>query len=316
MHGVPARLAIGLNLPTWPLQGGAYATWPEMREIARAAEAMGVDTLWVADHLLRELPGSGQIGFWECWTVLSAAAEATSRIGIGSLVACTGFRNPGLLAKMAATLDEVSGGRLVLGLGSGVPATDSSWQAFGYDASRHIGRHEESVEVVARLLRESEVSFAGEHIHMDRARILPPGPRPDGPPVWVAAKGERTARIAARWADAININAPLVTVADAEAALATARAACDAVGRDPATLPVTGIARMAIGDDGVAVARDATWLSGEPADVAAALRAIHVAGVTHLTVYVGHPSDRSPYPALTMDRLDRFAPFLAALRRA
>jgi len=316
MHALSSDLAIGLNLPTWPLQGGAYATWPEMREIARAAEAMGVDTLWVADHLLRELPGSGPIGFWECWTILSAAAEATTRIGIGSLVACTGFRNPGLLAKMAATLDEVSGGRLVLGLGSGVPATDASWQAFGFDADRHVGRHEESVEVVARLLREPEVSFAGAHIHLDHARIVPAGPRADGPPVWVAAKGERTARIAARWADAINVNALLVSAADAEGVVATARAACDAVGRDPATLPVTGIARLAIGDDGVAVARDATWLSGEPAEVAAALRAIHGTGVTHVTLYVGHPSDRSPYPALTMDRLDRFAPFLAALRHA
>ena len=106
----PAPIAIGLNLPTWPLRDRTYATWPEMRALAREAEAMGVDTLWAPDHLQRELGGE-RIGFWECWTIVTALAEATTRIGIGPYVACTGFRNPALLAKMAVTLDEVSGGR-------------------------------------------------------------------------------------------------------------------------------------------------------------------------------------------------------------
>ncbi len=118
------RLAIGLSLPTWPLRGGGYASWADMRTVAQDAEALGVDTLWVPDHLLRELKDRPRFGFWECWTILTAAAEATTRIEIGPFIACTGFRNPGLLAKMAMTLDEVSGGRVVLGLGSGVPARD------------------------------------------------------------------------------------------------------------------------------------------------------------------------------------------------
>ena len=96
----------------------------------------------------------GPFGFWECWTILTAAAEATSRIEIGPFIACTGFRNPALLAKMADTLDEVSGGRVVLGLGSGVPERDPSWSAFGYDGPRHVAEYGEAVEIVTRLVRD------------------------------------------------------------------------------------------------------------------------------------------------------------------
>ena len=210
------RLAIGLSLPTWPLRGGGYASWADMRAVAREAEALGVDTLWVPDHLLRTMKDRPRFGFWECWTILTAAAEATTRIEIGPFIACTGFRNPGLLAKMAMTLDEVSGGRVVLGLGSGVPARDPSWSAFGYDGTRHVSRYAEAVEIVTRLLRERSVTFAGEHYRMDEAEIIPRGPRPDGPPVWVAGMGERTSRVAARWGDAINVNTPLASLADLE----------------------------------------------------------------------------------------------------
>ena len=88
-------VAIGLPLPTWPRVDRSYATWPELRSLALEAEAMGVDTLWVPDHLQRSLGGGERIGFWECWTIVTALAEATSTVGIGPHVACTGFRNPG-----------------------------------------------------------------------------------------------------------------------------------------------------------------------------------------------------------------------------
>ena len=210
----PDPIRIGLTLPTWPLRGGGYATWAEMRELARGMEALGVDTLWVSDDLQRSLPGRPLFGFWECWTILTAAAEATTRIEIGPFVACTGFRNPALLVKMADTLDEVSGGRVVLGLGSGVPARDYSWRAFGFAAERHVGRFAESVEVTARMLREPPVTFAGTHVRTDGAVIVPRGPRPNGLPVWVAALGERTAEVAARWGDAANVNTALCATAD------------------------------------------------------------------------------------------------------
>ena len=313
VNATSAGLPIGLNLPTWPLRDGSHATWPELRQLALDAEAAGAATLWVPDHLVREVPGRSPVGFWECWTILAAAAEATSTIGIGPFVACTGFRNPALLAKMAATLDEVSGGRLVLGLGSGVPATDASWRSFGYDGEGHVGRHEESVEVITRLLREPELTFEGAYHRTDQARILPRGPRPGGPPVWVAAKGERTARIAARWGDAINVNVPLASPDDVVRIAATAADACAAVGRDPATLLLTGWARLAIGEGGRAVERDG-WLAGSQDEIAGTLRAMHAAGLGHLTLYVGEADDPSPLPALTGARLAWLAPVLEALQ--
>ena len=308
-------IRIGLNLPTWPLRDGGYATWPEMRLLAREMEALGVDTLWVPDHFQRSLPGRPLIGFWECWTVLTAAAAATTRIEIGPFVACTGFRNPALLAKMAATLDEVSGGRLVLGLGSGVPARDDSWRAFGFPSDRHVSRYTEAVEITARMLRERTVTFEGTYFRTDGAEIVPRGRRTNGPPIWVAALGERTTEVAARWGDAANVNTALRATADVMAIRATMARACAAVGRDPDSLAITGWSRLSLTPDGTAVPRDG-YLAGSPAEVAAQVRAFHEAGLAHLTFYVGAEGDPSPLPALTAETLGRFAPVLEAIRAA
>src|SRR5690349_17218092 len=210
-----APMAIGLSLPTWPLREGGYASWPQMRRLAQAMEALGVDTLWVPDHLQRSTASRGTFGFWECWTILTAAAEATSRIGIGPFIACTGFRNPALLAKMAETLDEVSGGRVVLGLGSGVPARDPSWSAFGFDGTRHVSKYGEAVEIVARLVHDGRLTFEGEHYRVEGAVIEPRGPRAGGMPVFAAGLGDRTAQIAARHADQINVNRAIAGAEDA-----------------------------------------------------------------------------------------------------
>jgi alkanesulfonate monooxygenase SsuD/methylene tetrahydromethanopterin reductase-like flavin-dependent oxidoreductase (luciferase family) len=309
----PAPLGIGLNLPTWPRADRTYATWPEMRALAREAEAMGVDTLWVPDHLQRDLPSGERIGFWESWTIVTALAEATTRVEIGPYVACTGFRNPALLAKMAGTLDEVSGGRLVLGLGSGVPERDTSWAAFGYDRARPVARYAEAVEVVTRMLREPPLTFTGEFFRTLDAEVVPPGPRPGGPQVWVAGLGERTARVAARFGDAINVNLPLGGAEDMARVAEIARTACDSVGRDPATLALTGWARLVLDAHGNALAREGC-LAGSPSEIAATVRGFAAAGLRHLTVYVGAPDDPSRLPALTPAMLERFAPALAAIR--
>jgi alkanesulfonate monooxygenase SsuD/methylene tetrahydromethanopterin reductase-like flavin-dependent oxidoreductase (luciferase family) len=309
----PPRIEIGLSLPTWPGRDRRNFSWPVMRQLARDVEELGVDTLWVPDHLQREIPGLPPIGFWECWTILSATAEATSRIAIGPLVACTGFRNPGLLAKMATTLDEVSGGRLVLGLGSGAPDTDASWRIFGYDEQRPVGRHAEAVEIVARILREPPVTFQGEQLRTDGAESIPAGPRPAGIPIWVAARSERSMRIAARWGDAVNVNTPLSGAADVLKMREAAATACAAVDRDPATLTVTGWGRLAMRRDGRAEARP-SWIGGSRDEVVATIRALHDAGLRHLTLYVGEADDSSPLPALTRATLDLFVPVFEALR--
>jgi alkanesulfonate monooxygenase SsuD/methylene tetrahydromethanopterin reductase-like flavin-dependent oxidoreductase (luciferase family) len=286
-----------------------------MRALALEAEALGIDTLWAPDHLQRRVPDRPTIGFWECWTIVTAAAEATSTIEVGPFVACTGFRNPGLLARMATTLDEVSGGRVILGLGSGVPATDESWRAFGYDGASHVSRHAESVEAIARLLREGLLTYEGAFVRMDGAEVVPPGPRPGGPLIWVAAKGDRTLGIAARFADAVNVNVALTRPDEAAAQVARVADACRAAGRDPATLAVTGWARLALRPDGTAVPRPG-WIGGAPAEVGETLRAIRAAGVSHVTLYPAADDDPSPLPALTRGALERFRPSLEALRGA
>ncbi|MGA2514199.1 MAG: LLM class flavin-dependent oxidoreductase [Candidatus Limnocylindrales bacterium] len=307
------RLRIGLSLPTWPGRDGLNVGWPVMRQLARDVESLGVDTLWAPDHLMRVLPGRSPYGFWECWTILTAAAEATTRIEIGPLVACTGFRNPALLAKMAATLDEVCGGRLILGLGSGVPAADESWRAFGYDGGGHVGKHAEAVEIVARMLREPPLTFEGHHHRTDAADVLPRGPRPAGIPLWIAARGGRTMRIAARWGDAVNVNVPLSGAADVREIARQVAGACAAVGRDPATLTLTGWGRIALKPDGSADERPG-WIGGPRGAVVATMRSLGAAGLQHLALYVGEADDPSPLPALTSAALERFAPLFEELR--
>ena len=268
------------------------------------AEAIGVDTLWVPDEL----------GFWDPWAILPAVAAVTTRVTLGPLVLCTGYRHPSTIASAAAGLDEVSGGRSILGLGSGYGARDPAWSRLGFDKADHMTRFEESVEIVARLLRRERwpdpLTFDGRIFHLDGGRVRPSGPRPNGPPIWIAAGKRRTMEVAARWADVVNFNNPLTDAASVEAFMDPLRQACAVVGRDPATLEVTGWVRVVLDHD----AGDRTdTIAGDPAEIAAGLRAIQAMGLAHLSCYVGHPDDPSPYPALTRAALDRWAAVMEAL---
>jgi len=304
MSAAGARPGIGLTLPTWKSHGEPVARWPQIRALALDAEAMGVDTLWVPD----------EIGFWDPWAILPAVAAVTSRVSIGPLVLCTGYRHPATIASAAAGLDEVSGGRAILGLGSGYGPRDPGWGRLGFEQADHMERFEESVEIVARLLRRERwpdpLTFDGRIFHLDGGAIRPTGPRPDGPPIWVAAGKRRTMEVAARWGDTVNFNNPLTDAASVEAFMGPLREACAAVGRDVATIEVTGWVRVAL--DRSAGDRTDT-IAGDPADVAAGLRALQAHGLTHLSCYVGHPDDPSPYPALTRAALDRWAAVMEAL---
>jgi alkanesulfonate monooxygenase SsuD/methylene tetrahydromethanopterin reductase-like flavin-dependent oxidoreductase (luciferase family) len=213
---------------------------------------------------------------------------------------------------MASTLDEVSGGRLLLGLGPGNPATDETWHAFGFDGARPVSRFEESVEVIARLLREPPVTFRGDLVAVDGADLLPRGARAALPLV-LAASGPRTLDVAARWADAVNVNVPLAGAEDAAMIVDRVAEACARVGRDRATLEVTGWARLSLREDGSAAERPG-WIAGPPDEAAQAMRAIRATGVRHLTLYLGDVDDPSPAPALTGRALERFARIFETLR--
>jgi alkanesulfonate monooxygenase SsuD/methylene tetrahydromethanopterin reductase-like flavin-dependent oxidoreductase (luciferase family) len=160
-------LRVGVQLP----EVERDVRWAEYVAMARTAEAVGFDSIWLGDHLLYRGDGREERGPWDAWTLLSALAAVTERVQLGPLVACASFHPPGVIAKMAATVDEVSGGRFVLGLGSGSVETDHT--AFGLPADRRVSRFAESFEIVRRLLAGERVTLDGRYWHVDDAVLLP-----------------------------------------------------------------------------------------------------------------------------------------------
>jgi len=146
--------------------------WSELLEIARAAEAAGFDSIWVGDHMLYRGDARPERGPWDAWTTLAALAASTERVRLGPLVAATAFHPPGLIARMAATIDEISGGRFVLGLGTGW--NDTEFRAFGIPADRKVARFEEAFEIVRRLLAGERVTSHGRFYNVEDALLLPP----------------------------------------------------------------------------------------------------------------------------------------------
>jgi alkanesulfonate monooxygenase SsuD/methylene tetrahydromethanopterin reductase-like flavin-dependent oxidoreductase (luciferase family) len=161
--------------------------WPEYVAMARAAEEVGFDSIWLGDHLLYRGDGREERGPWEVWTQLAAIAAVTERVEIGPLVACVSFHPPGVLAKMAASVDEVSSGRLVLGLGAGSNLMDH--ETFGLATDRLVSRFEEAFEIVRRLVAGERVSFSGRYFEIDDAVLLPPPARRI--PLMAGTTGER-----------------------------------------------------------------------------------------------------------------------------
>ena len=275
-------MRIGIVLPIAEEDGDPdMPSYALIREMAVAAEAAGFDSIWVYDHLLFRFDGR-TTGIHECWTILSAIAEATKRAELGTLVMCTGFRNAGLLAKMAATLDHVSGGRLILGVGSGWH--DPEYEAFGYPTDHKVSRFEESLAVITSLIRDSEVTLEGRYMTARDAVLRPPA-RPDLP-ILVAAEGPRMLELTARHADAWNLawfGLPDERLARIREALSQA---CERVGRDPATLSIT-VGITVRYPELASAATDAKAptgpaLSGTPAEIAAGLAAHAAAGADHV----------------------------------
>jgi alkanesulfonate monooxygenase SsuD/methylene tetrahydromethanopterin reductase-like flavin-dependent oxidoreductase (luciferase family) len=191
------RMRIGVQLPEveWEVP------FPELLAMARSAEAVGFDSLWLGDHLLYELE-VGHRGPWEVWTSLAAIAASTTTIQLGPLVASTSFHAPAMLAKLATTVDAVSQGRLILGLGAGWNRRE--YDAFGFPYDRRVSRFEEAFTIVRSLLRDGEVDFHGEFYDADRC-VLVPRSSPSGPPIMVGSIGDRMLDITLPHVDAWNM---------------------------------------------------------------------------------------------------------------
>jgi len=288
-------MKIGMVLPMNDADGPGASAWPRIRELARFAEAGGIDSLWVYDHLVFRFPDQDEDGIHEAWTLLAAVAAATERAELGTIVLGTAFRPPALLAKMAATLDEVSGGRLILGLGTGWH--EPEYTAFGYPFDHRAGRFEEALSIIGPMVRGERVTFHGRWHDVTDAVIIPPPPRParlpGRIPILIAAKGPRVMQLTAREADAWNaawFGFPTERFTQRRADLL---AACEVVGRDPATLEVTvGLTidseRAAGGRPGAADA-----LAADADEVARALDEWRDLGVGHVQVDLRPATERT-----------------------
>ena len=183
---------IGVQLP----EVERRVPWPELKAMARAAESVGFDSLWLGDHLLYDLDGGVTRGPWEVWTTLAALAAVTERVELGPLVASAGFHAPAMLAKQAATVDGISGGRLILGLGAGW--NEREYRAFGFPFDRRVDRFAEAFTIISTLLRDGRIDFTGEFYRLEDCVLDPPPTRPSGPPLMVGSIGPRMLAIPCR----------------------------------------------------------------------------------------------------------------------
>jgi probable F420-dependent oxidoreductase len=294
-------MKVGLILPMSDDDGSGTPSWPAIRDLARQAEAGGADSVWVYDHLLFRFDDQ-PTGIHEAWTLLSAVAVATERVELGTIVLATGFRAPGLLAKMATTLDEISGGRLLLGLGCGWH--EPEYAAFGYPFDHRVDRFEESLRIIGPLVRDGRTTFSGTYHRVEDCLILPRGPR-ERIPILVAAKGPRMLRLAAQHADAWNTAWFGMPDDRLERRLSDFREACAAVGREPASVELTvGVTVKAdAGDDSGRPGAPAA-LTARPGAVADALHAYASLGIGHVQLDV-QPATGATF-SVVLDGLARY----------
>ena len=212
--------------------------------------------------------------------MLAALAEATRRVEIGTLVLCNSFRNPAILAKLATTADEVSGGRLILGVGAGW--NEPEYEAFGLPFDHRVDRFEEALQILGPLLREGHVDFAGQYYQARNCDDVPRGPRQAGPPLLVGSEGPRMLKLTAQYADLWNtgyMGAPSTMAAP----LAKIEAACREIGRDPATIGITALIGLWFPD---LQAQQPSFfdnpLTGTVQELAAAIRGYAQLGVQHI----------------------------------
>lgn len=277
--------SIGVQLPEVERE----VRWPELRAMARTAESVGFDSVWVGDHLLYQMT-DGPRGPWEAWSLLAAIAAVTERVQIGPLVAATSFHNPAILAKKAATIDEISDGRLIVGLGAGWNRTE--YDAFGFPFDHRASRFEEAFTIIRTLLREGSIDFEGEYYTLGDCELVP-RPRPGGPPLMVGSQGPRVLRATLPHVDMWNAwhawfgNTPagLVKLNDQVSAL------CREVGRDPGEVARTaaimiqapGGAGRVYGDN---EHQGGNAIAGSPDEVATALHAFAATGLAHAQLVV------------------------------
>lgn len=266
-------MRIGVQLP----EAERVVRWPEVEAMARAAEEVGFESIWLGDHLLYRDDGREERGPWEVWTQLAALAAVTERARLGPLVACASFHPPGLIAKMAASVDEVSGGRLVLGLGAGW--NEAEYRAFGLPYDHRVSRFEESFEIVRRLLAGERATLDGRFWQADDLVLLPPPARRI--PLMVGSEGPRMLAITLPHVDWWNSWYSWYGNTPEGFGELNARidAAAEGAGRDPREIARSTTVLVELEEDAVKRPHSDVGISAvAPADLAAHLEALAEAG--------------------------------------
>ena len=298
-------LSVGVQLPEVERE----VRWDEMRSMAVLAEEIGFDSIWVGDHLIYRPEDGPPRGPWEAWSLLAAIAASTNTVEIGPLVAATAFHSPAMLAKKAITVDEISGGRLVLGLGAGWNRAE--FDAFGFFFDHRASRFEEAFHIIRRLVKGDEVDHQGRYYNTDRAEILPSGPRQEGPPILIGSQGPRVLNATAPFMDQWNGwyawygNNP----AGLPQLLGKLETACAEVGRDSSeiTKTVAVLATLPGGEGrihGDAENEGKDPLSGSPAEIAGILGQYADLGIAHVQMVLD---------PITVESVEWFASVLAEL---
>jgi len=283
-------LEIGLVLPTGEaFLDGPAPRWTEIRDLAIRAEQSGFDTVWVADELLwRSTAGSPQ-GFWECVAMTGAVAAATSRVKVGTWILSALHRNPGITAKAVETLDEVSGGRFVFGLGAGHAGSQA--HAFGLPEDHVVGRFEEAAEIIVPLLRAGRATLDGTyHVARDLEQ-RPVGPRPGRIPILIGAKGPKMLRVAARYADIWSwFVEERSDIGEFGPRLEAFVAACVEIDRDPASIGRS--AGIVVEPTAVTGSEKVlgTPIRGSASEIADAIRTFQAGGFTQVEVLLWPPT--------------------------
>lgn len=262
--------------------------WPEYREMIRVAEENGFDSVWLGDHLLYRGDGRPERGPWEAWTMLAALAAETERVEFGPLVACAGFHPPAVLAKMAATIDEISGGRFILGLGAGW--NEPEFDAFGIPFDRRAARFEEALAIITPLIAGGRVTHHGTFHDVDDVVLLPAPSRPV--PLMIGSVGDRVLRAALptaawwnTWFDWFGNSADGFATLNGRISRL-----CSDVGRDQTTLKRSACLLVVTDSDAGERPRPVEYSAATVVDVLARIREMRDAGADEV-ILVSDPID-------------------------
>lgn len=272
------------------------SSYKQLREWSLYAESVGIDSLWIPDHLLFRFPEQPERGIHEAMTLWAGLAEATSTIELGTLVICVPFRNPGILAKMAVEIDEISNGRIIFGLGAGWHQPE--FDAFGISFDKKVDRFEEALEIIVPMIRDGKVDFTGEHFCAPGATMNPPAGRQI--PILIASKGPRMLDLTAKWADQWNL-AWYGKFSAFEGDLTKMKDAMSVRGRDVQSLKITAGVNVNfpdIDDIGEQAQNTEKVLSGTVEEIAEALVEYANGGVDHV-IMTGS--------TVSTETIDRFA---------